>query len=131
MKKYYLVAGCLLIWSWPGRASVVACYNPSSETGTYSAYSKSTWGGNRVIGSATCGLGINGQSIGATSNSVAFSETDGRNKYCFCRVMTPVVSAYRWSATYGSENECWQNCVSVCANLNVSDFNNGIFFYLR
>ena len=62
------------------------------------------------------GIGVcsskSGSSIGQTATELATSSTSGANKYCWCKMISPVVS--KWVYTYSFANSS-DSCPAACS----------------
>ena len=80
------------------------------------------------------GIGVcsstSGSSIGQTATELATSSTSGANKYCWCKMISPAVSA-RWVfyARFGSVDSCVWGCAQGCADYlkEYASFRSGMF----
>ena len=128
MKKHLLIAGLLCAAIIPPAFAVTKCVKLSSSTtcSTYSGISgQSNWsatcGGVSIQGVAFCGS-QDGGSTGATTDAVTTSDN---NKYCWCRMISPVVSHWISATSFASNDECSQNCAYECGDRIV--YGNAVF----
>lgn len=55
-------------------------------------------------------------SVGNTKNYLGVSTTTNDNRYCWCRMMVPVLSSWVYAASYSSGADCEQSCATSCAS---------------
>lgn len=70
-------------------------------------------GDSSIVATSQCGetWGANGQ----TRNAIGVSETVSNHKYCWCRILSPVLSSWAFSATMDNGAACETTCGQSCA----------------
>jgi hypothetical protein len=112
--------------------------NYSGAAGNYNAEpAQSDWGSSctgangasiTVHGIALCGADT-GVSSGATVDSVRMSGTVADNKYCYRKMVQPVVSRWVFAKTHHSDGDCAWWCQNTCAdfmNNNTNGFRSSV-----
>ncbi len=105
----------------------------SSECSVYSAkYGSSEWavscGGKKVFGVGACSFNFasNMGNSGVVTGSAFVAlrdETIVDNKYCWCRMMYPLVSYWIYAVAFDSPVACMHGCAQRCAEFFVGRSN--------
>lgn len=120
----YIVTGIVLFGSIDyacGATKCIALDSSSKCTGT-SPYGKVDWT-TTCNGVPLTGLGIcsatAGTAQGQTTSTLATDIATDANKYCWCRIIKPVVSPFVYADTYESSGGCANVCANLCTTLAV------------
>ena len=120
MKKHLIIAGIICVASIPPAYAVTKCVKLTpSTTCTSPSGNGSNWsvtcGGIEIQGVAFCGS-QDGGTMGAISENVTTSLTSDDNRYCWCKMVSPVVSSW---VSYGGRmdaGDCADDCAYNCAS---------------
>ena len=133
MKKHLIIAGIICAASIPPAYAVTKCVKLTSSTScTTSSGGGANWsatcGDIEIQGVAFCGQ-QDGGSRGATSEFVMPSAAVNSNQYCWCKMVSPAVSSWVFSASHTSGGSCMTSCASSCAYSarTFSAFRSGLF----
>ena len=121
MKKHLIIVGIICAASIPPAYAVTKCVKLTSST-TCTSYSgatnQSNWsatcGGIEIQGVALCGYQYGG-SNGATTETVTFSSNSDNNKNCWCKMVSPAVSAWVFYDSAPTAGDCAYTCADGCA----------------
>ena len=69
-------------------------------------------GGTQISGIAVCAA--NSATIGTVRSTVTTSDKSNANKYCYCRMISPVTSKYVYYSSNSSTDYCLTWCASGC-----------------
>lgn len=129
--------GALIMPVYGASVSKCTALRDNSSSCTFGSGSGLDWTGTCTtagVSTSLKGIGICAATVGAfanntTSDELSFSSTLDDNKYCWCRLVVPLVT--RWVALGQSGrtySECAMNCASSCSsNLRtVSSFKNAL-----
>ena len=136
MKSKIIIAGLVCIITAPPAPAVTKCVALNSSTtceANYGLYQ------NHPDWSAICttngvstpikGIGVcsstKGASAYATATELEMSSAADNNKYCWCRMISPVVSHWISATSFASNDECSQNCAYECGDRIV--YGNAVF----
>ena len=137
MKKHLILVGVITtVLTTTGAHAVTKCVALGSSTtceANYGLYQ------NHPDWSAICttngvstpikGIGVcsstKGASAYATATELEMSSAADNNKYCWCRMISPVVSHWISATSFASNDECSQNCAYECGDRIV--YGNAVF----
>ena len=133
MKKHLIIAGIICAVSIPPAYAVTKCVKLTTSTTCTNAYSaKSNWsvtcGGVQIQGVAFCGS-LDGDSVGTKSGSVTTSSNSDDNRHCWCKMVSPAVSAWVFNSSGMFAGGCLLDCAYNCAVNAQSNpvFRSGLF----
>jgi len=87
----------------------------SSQTGVLDWNMTCTTNGKMVAISGVAGCSNQaGASVGAKSDSLTTSNTNGENKYCWCRMISPAVSPWVYVRSTADTDTCIMGCLASC-----------------
>ena len=142
MKKHLIIAGIICAIIIPPAGAVTKCVALKSNTTCSSTpeYYQIDWYATctTTIGSSHKGVGItgisacsstSGNTVGKTSERISTSSTTNNNKYCWCKMTSPVVSQWVFNNMEASNGGCIYSCSYNCAKYaqNNASFRNGLF----
>ena len=113
-------------------SSMTTCTKSSNET--YSI----EWSANCTTNGASLsvkGIGIcasnSASSVGAEGRTATLVDDSTQHVNCWCRLVSPVLSTWRFSHTAPYAGHCSENCANTCASILAtnSDFRSKILSY--
>lgn len=136
MKKLLLLTAGVTIMTAPAMA-VYKCLEVNDTTicGTLTTISNGTldWLGHcgfTVYGIAGCS-DQQGSTMGETASEITTSQY-GENRYCWCKMVSPVVSEWTYRIDGSNSDSCLYSCARNCANaLQYEAFRTGLLSNLR
>ena len=89
-------------------------YSNNATNATWSVTFANNANGGTVSGISSCNSlsGTRGQAYPEYNNQITQGETSGA--YCWCRMTSPVRSAWVFGSTYSSASACAPNCAYDC-----------------
>lgn len=117
-----LFCGCVLLVSLPSYGvtkcvvlnSSTTC-SSSTQTGVLDWSSTCTTNGVRTTIRGVSGCASQSGGSNELRDSINTSGYGDDNKHCWCRMISPAVSKWIFSYSYGSGGECDANCGANCA----------------
>lgn len=127
MKKYLIIAGLVCVASIPPATAVTKCVAlnqsntkcgqqvPALNVADWTTPCTTNETEIQISGIGICSATAGTASqMGKTATSLNMASTAADNKYCWCRMISPVVSRWVFRWPMQSADDCSENCAGYC-----------------
>ncbi|MBQ8255805.1 MAG: hypothetical protein IJY99_02460 [Alphaproteobacteria bacterium] len=122
--KYFGVVFLFVIACTTNAMSLEQCVKLSPTSGTCTSVSSEyrdvdaivNCSGTQVTIVSTCAMTTGTADVTALDDIVISSAAPANNKYCWCKIVSPVTSKWVYRYMYSTNINCAYSCVRGCAN---------------